>query len=334
MNKCISLLLAFLLLLITARVDATSSIDRCTTHVACSNDWSISAEFLAWFASQEASSVWADAVTIGLNTSAFGVPDVNFNWDAGFRIGIGRHLEYDQWDTQLSWTWFRTTADESLSIPVGVGEIHPEFFAADLSNNIAQSATLHWSLLFNMFDWQLGRCCRMTKNISMRPYIGVKGGWINQSIQVQYNDLTIDSILTDEVGNETLKNNFWGVGPLGGIDTKWIFRTYSKQRFSLFGNFSTAALWGTWDCADVYKNSAGVEVDVNMKKLTLGGLMLRGFFGLGWDLNLTHSSLLKLRIGYEAQVWFNQLRLPTSQLIQLHGDLTLQGVTLDCRYDF
>ncbi len=85
----------------------------------------------------------------------------------------------------------------------------------------------------------------------------------------------------------------------------------------------------------MYENTTGAKVSVNMKKSTLGALMLRGFLGIGWDVDFNKDrSHFATQLGYEMQLWVNQLRLPTSQLIQLHGDLTLQGVTFNCRFDF
>lgn len=57
--------------------------------------------------------------------------------------------------------------------------------------------------------------------------------------------------------------------------------------------------------------------------------MFRGFAGIGW--NATH---LSAKLGFETQIWFNQLRLSTLQIQRLHGDLTLQGLTFNCRYDY
>jgi len=72
-----------------------------------------------------------------------------------------------------------------------------------------------------MFDWELGRSYWISKNLSLRPFFGIKGGWINQSINGTYYNLIINNVLTNNLGTEHLKNNFWGIGPLGGINTNW-----------------------------------------------------------------------------------------------------------------
>ncbi|NGX32247.1 MAG: hypothetical protein K1060chlam4_00288, partial [Candidatus Anoxychlamydiales bacterium] len=173
------------------------------------------------------------------------------------------------------------------------------------------------------------------KGLFLRPFLGVKGGWINQSIHGQYFNLTIDSVLTNHSGSESLKNNFWGIGPLGGINTKWRILNFGSNFFDFFGDFSVATMWGTWSCSDVYKNTASQTSSVNMKNSTLGALMFRGFMGIEWNVNFhANKSHFATKLGYEMQIWLNQLRLATFQLQRLHGDLTLQGLTLNCRLDF
>ncbi len=303
-----------------------------------SGDWDVSADFLAWFASEEASAVWADILKIGNNRSSFTAQDFNFHWDFGFRVGAGHSLTYDGWDTELYWTYFRTHAHQSQKttstlIPLEIETIHPELFAGDLSDNDAGRAKIGWSILYNMFDWELGRSFWLSKSFSLRPFMGLKGGWINQSIDVSYDNLIIDNVSTTESGREHATNNFWGIGPVGGVNTVWKLRNFGSHYPSLFGDFSVATLWGTWNCTDRYNNTTDAKVVVHMNKLTLGALMLRGFLGVGWDVDFNQNHFAA-RLGYEMQLWVNQLRLPTSQLIQLHGDLTLQGVTLNCRFDF
>lgn len=305
-----------------------------TRTQSSSSDWVVSADFLAWFASEEVSSIWADVITIGNNTSSWEALGFNFKWDFGFRIGAGYGLEYDQWDTMLYWTRFHTDAKHSIPHkPNAI--ISPEFFAAFLSGNAPQSMRVKWSLFLNMFDWELGRSYWISNGLSLRPFLGVKGGWIDQSIHGQYDNLTINSVLTNNSGSEQLKNNFWGIGPVGGINTKWRVRNFGSHFFDFFGDFSAATMWGTWICSDVYKNTASQTSSVNMENSTLGALMFRGFMGIEWDVHFrAGKSHFSTKLGYETQLWLNQLRFATFQLQRLHGDLSLQGITFNCRFDF
>ncbi|MGH2640038.1 MAG: Lpg1974 family pore-forming outer membrane protein, partial [Rhabdochlamydiaceae bacterium] len=310
------------------------ALENAKPQLTSSPNWSISADFLAWYASEEVASIWADVITIGVNTSTWRAPAFNFKWDYGLRLGIGHALIYDQWDTAFYWTWFRTDAKHTIPSQADT-RIGPEFDAAFLSFDVPQSMSAHWSLDFNMFDWELGRSFRISKNLSFRPFVGLKGGWINQSIHARYFDLTINSVLTNKSGKEHLRNNFWGIGPLGGVNTKWSVRNFGSHSFNFFGDFSMAAMWGTWSCGDIYKNTIPKKYSVNTQNSSLGALMLRGFVGVGWDVDFhAGGSHFATKLGYEMQLWLDQLRIATFQLQRLHDDLTLQGVTFNCRFDF
>lgn len=299
-----------------------------------SGNWVISADFLAWFASEEASAIWADVVTIGDNTSSWNAKSFNFDWDYGFRVGTGYDFVYDQWDTNLNWTWYRTDAKHEVPY-VSNGVISPEFFAGFLSYERPQTLSAKWNLLLNMFDWELGRNISVSKELSFRPFIGVKGGWINQSLDASYSNLTINSNLTSNSAHEHLTNNFWGVGPLGGINTLWRVRHFKSNSFNFFGDFSLATMWGNWSFEDLYKSTLPYTSSVNTSNLALGALMFRGFMGIEWNVDFNGGkSRFATKLGYEMQFWANQLRIATFQIQRSHGDLTLQGITLNCRFDF
>lgn len=293
-----------------------------------------SADFLYWYPSEEVSDIWASVINVGLDTSSWGAPGFNFKWDYGFRVGVGYDFVHDEWDSALYWTWFRM--DTNRTIPSAPNTtISPEFDAAFLTGNSAQSLKGNWSLLFNMFDWELGRSYWVSESLSLRPFVGVKGASIRQSIHAHYFNLTIQNVLTNQSGKEHLKNHFWGVGPSAGIYTKWSLRSWKSNFFHFFGDFSTATMWGNWTCSDMYKNTASQTYSIVTKNSSLGALMFRGFAGIGWDTDFRScKSHFSAKLGFETQIWFNQLRISTLQVQRLHGDLTLQGLTFNCRWDY
>lgn len=293
--------------------------------------WKILADFLYWGASEETSSIWASIDTdTSAHTSTFEGKGISFDWNTGFRSGVGYNMEHDQWDTQLYWTWYRTQANSQIA--KNHHTILSEFFAGFINDDIAESAKINWKMFYNMFDWELGRNFWVTQEISFRPFMGLKGGWIDQSIESDWQNVIIFP-LSYFSSTETLKNNFWGIGPSGGVNTKWKLMHVKNHYLSLVGNFSAATLFGTWVCKDKYTNSTSKEIEVNMKNSTLGALMFRGCLGIGWDGNIG-SSYLSASLSYDMQFWLNQLRIPTFQQLRLHGDLTLQGATFDVRWDF
>lgn len=330
-----SLISRRLVLLVGLLSQLYAGVPNISTRSPCVNStFGISADLLVWYASQEVTAIWADRIFVGDNTSSWTAEGFDFNWDVGCRVGAHYGMAHDQWDTSLIWTYFRTSRRESIPFAEDT-VISPEFFAAFLSGNRPRSYSAKWAILMNMFDWDLGRSYWVSPRLALRPFIGVKGGWIRQSIEGWYRNLTIDDVATDEMGHERIKNNFWGVGPLGGIDTTWRLGQFTHNAVDLFGDFSLANLWGTWTCNDTYTNTTDYKSTVSTKNSSLGALTFRGFMGLGWECDFDGGQKrLTTKLGYEMQIWFDQLRIATFQLQRLHGDLTLQGVTLNCRCDF
>ncbi len=302
-----------------------------------SASFDVSGEFLIWFASEELSSAWFSQITTkieGFNViDTFSAPSLSFDWDVGFRVGLGYGMKYDQWDTQLSWARFNTSAQNEVS----GGVILPEFFGAFLHGDGPDFGKIDWSLFYNMIDWDLGRSYWVSDHLSFRPFFGLQGGSIHQTIDSQWHVVSQSvngvSIPVNYIAHENLHNNFWGIGPLGGINTKWIWGHTSAYRFHLFGDLSSAWMWGVWACDDVYTNPTPATISTNMPDSTLGALMLRGIMGLGWDAAINKINF-SLQLGFETQFWLNQLRIPTFQQLRLHGDLTLQGGTFKARLDY
>jgi len=295
---------------------------------------SFSADFLAWFASEEVSSIWADVITVGDNTSTWYAKGFDFSWDYGIRLGASYSFAYDGWDASVYYTWFQTDATHKIP-PTLSASISPEFFAAFLSGTPPQSMKVHWNLFFDMFDLELGCGYWVSERLSFRPFVGVKGGCISQSIFGHYNNLIVSGSPSGQSAREHVENNFWGAGPLGGVNTKWQLRRLGDHSLDFFGDFSMATLWGTWRCSDVYRTSVDTSSSVNTANSTLGALMFRGLMGFEWSVYFCKSaSLFTARLGLEMQTWLNQLRIATFQLQRLHGDLTLQGASFNCRIDF
>lgn len=291
-------------------------------------------EVLYWFASEENANIWTIFVpeisfpAPSLISESFAIRIVPFDWDLGFRIGADWNIGYGGWDMQFYYTWFRTQGKDAVP-EADQRMMFSEFFCANSNADIYRSASTKTDLFYSMFDVDLGCGRRVSKTLSFRPFIGLKGGWINH--QFILSGHTTRSTLASEVAT----NNFYGIGPTGGINTQWVLGRTKKQCFSLFGDLAGAFMWGNWDFSDRYESSISQFLELKMPNSSLGSLMLRSFFGIGWDHTLPNDRFhFAFKVGYEMEFWFNQLRLPTYYNYRLHHDLTLQGGTFDFRLDF
>lgn len=286
-------------------------------------------DLIYWHASQQTTSPWAYIQTIQIPepphpSNTYTEPNVYFDWSPGLKIGI----LYEQprfWDAQLYWTYFSTKTQESVTAaPNEI--ILPEFFNGFTSLGVYNAAQLNWRLILNMVDVEIGHKFNPIETLSIRPFIGIKGGTINQSINSSWQENEFNTILYS--ATEDLKNNFSGIGPSFGIDTVW----HLYKSINIRSDFSAALLWGHWNIKDTFHRPPALlglisetSISSSTNNSMLGSYMARGFMGLEWTFKA--KALVTINAGYEMQFWSNQLRLPVFQALPIHGDLTLQGAT-------
>ncbi|HSX03600.1 MAG TPA: Lpg1974 family pore-forming outer membrane protein [Rhabdochlamydiaceae bacterium] len=305
-------------------------------------DFNVFASLIVWTVREAGADCWAEVITTSSSTFSNDLREVDFDWDPGYRVGISYGMMHDQWDTQAYYTWFKTTGkDHVSSLP---GAVHSTFlgnFYIDnqdgkgLSGPSYQEASIQWTIHFNMFDWELGRNFWVSNSLAIRPFVGVKGGWIDQSIHSKWQDPALSATLFFNTGTENLKNNFWGIGPAAGINTRWNLFNFGCHSFDLFGDFSGAIMWGHWTFGDLFKNDIDQVVSVDLNPIKSGASMLRTFMGFSWKAFFSQNrTQFSAKLGYEMQFWLDQLQFYSFVGGRLNNELTLQGGTLEFCFDF
>lgn len=307
-----------------------------------SRDFDLFADLLVWTAREAGADCWAEAFTTEGASTSNELREVHFGWDPGFRVGIGYGAKHDEWDTQASYTWFHTRGKNHVSGEPGT--VHSTFLGnfyidnfdgSGITGPAYQSARVNWTIRFNMFDWELGRRFCVSKSLYLRPFVGAKGGWIHQSIHSKWKNPNLSGAQFFNLGIENIKNDFWGIGPEAGINTKWMLVSRESQFFSLFGDFSGALMWGHWSFSDLFKNTIDQKVKVNLQNINSGASMFRALMGFEWDAHFNDETCcLSTKLGYEMQFWLDQLQFYSFTGGRLDNELTLQGGTIELRLDF
>ncbi|NGX56925.1 MAG: hypothetical protein K1060chlam5_01178 [Candidatus Anoxychlamydiales bacterium] len=306
-----------------------------------SKDFNVFANFIFWTAKEASADCWAEVITSDSSTSSNDIQQVHFGWDPGFKVGVGYKMNQDQWDTQLYYTWFHTRGNDYISS--NPGTIHSTFLGnfyinnadgSGLSGPAYQKASIDWTIKLNMIDWELGRKFWFTKSLALHTFLGLKGAWIDQSIHSKWQnpDLPINDFFY--VGIENLKNNYRGIGPKVGINTKW--NLFSNQsQFYFLGDFSGSIMWGHWSFFDVFQNDLPQQVSVDLQNINGGSSMLQMFMGFEWDSNFSQKQhRFSTKLGYEMQFWLDQLQFYSFTGGRLVNELTLQGGTLEFYFNF
>lgn len=299
------------------------------------NNVNIFTDILVWNATESGSENWAQ-IFIGDDID---VLDLSFDWDVGVRAGLDFSMRHDQWDSKLYVTWLRPQGkDQANTTGLITSSFLGNFYIGNPdgskdSGATYRNASIKWKILLTTFDWELARHYWVSSALSLRPFVGIKGGWIHQTIESTWQDPTNSNTFTS--ATENLKNNFWGIGPSVGLNSKWKLGTVQKHFFSLFGDFSGAILWGHWSFKDIYQNNEPTIVVIDLPNINGGASMLRAFMGFVWDAApYKEQFYFSFRVGYEAQFWLDQLKFYSFNAGRLDNVLTFQGGTIDLNFNF
>lgn len=257
--------------------------------------------------------------------------DPNFQWDWGWRAGIGYDYGHDQWDNYLNWTHIRNTAKRTISSKEDT--LFPRFSALNMAAHYAKA---HWKVDLDMVDLELGRQYVATKWLSIRPHMGLRSAWIFQEYNIDYSSLLAGMGINDEV---KMKNKFWGLGIRGGLDTQWGF----GGGWSIYGDMAFSLLYGYFDVKQkefTELNGDFLMSPINVKHhFRLTRAITDFALGLRWD-KVFHNDKFHFGIqaGWEHHLFFGQNQLSRYQMTTLqeekNEDLGFQGWTLSARFDF
>ena len=266
------------------------------------------------------------------------IVDLNFPFDLGYRVGAGYRFCYDNWDTQIHYTKFEQNGKTSAAT---TGQITSSFLGnfhvenadgAKLAGATYKKAEISWNLDYKIIDVELGKNLILSDAFEIRPFASLIGGWIDQSIDSTWQTPLLPFTFSE--ATESILNDFYGLGPALGANTVWNLKNCNNSAFSLFGDLSCGLLWGRWNLDDVYRNDKATYIKIKQNTIYAIGSMIKGFTGFGWSKTFANDAKITLRLGYEAQVWFNQLQFYSLNVGRLCNELTLQGGTFSCHLQF
>ncbi len=304
------------------------------------------ADFLVWQAHENGLSYAVKGQSGQPTASALynsSAKTMHFDWDCGFRVGFGWNTPHDGWDILTNWTWFENTAHGKAEVSSSALLLSTDNYpAANEGLDGFRSAQAKWRLHLNLIDVELGREFFVSKWMTLRPFIGVRSGWVHQKKIITLGDATPSD---SQKGALTIdKCNFWGFGPRSGLNTQWGLGC----GFSIIGNGAVSILYGNFQGNDLQQQrlsgTSNNTVVNNTDSVRVSRAISELVLGLRWDKMLADDSLhLGIQAGWENLMFFGQnqfknfsgtTQTSAGNFVSNQGDLTIQGWTLSARLDF
>ena len=231
--------------------------------------------------------------------------DPRFEWSPGFWVGAGYEFACSNWAVAAFWTHFNTNSHGSGD-GGGRGKFHIDFDVVDI---------------LAAYDFKASPC------FALRPFAGVRGVRIDQKL---HNGEFFDSIpfstTTEVFTTNKKKQNFWGVGPVIGIEGDFDIGC----GFSLYAEGSVSWLYGKFDVKFFEREVSIDAVDICIGRKHLDGNIAAADaeIGVRWMTCFCDNMELVLQFGLEHHRYFNYNRIGN------YGDLTFDGFNVSAGIGF
>lgn len=248
-------------------------------------------------------------------------------FEPGFKVGTGMDLYHDGWDLYVQYTWLRQgeVSNGGSSAEPGYSTFIVPYSQkyGVLSTILILDASAWKRYQFNILDVETGRDFFISKRLTLRPHVGIKGASLFEKTKIIYNG-------TDDIPVETatitLKQNLSGIGIRGGLDTVW----YIIPSLGFYGDFAFTALWGNFHnrlISKVILNNELLNYPVKSNSQDIIPVFEAGF-GLTYRVWFKKERYeLYTKAGWEEQVWVGYNKNLVNGQSNSNGSLTMQGLT-------
>ncbi|MBI2810793.1 MAG: hypothetical protein HYX67_08205 [Candidatus Melainabacteria bacterium] len=265
-----------------------------------------------------------------IETSSSKIKVPQFDWDFGFKVGIGYRIPHDSWDLSLQATSFQTHTDCDHH-----GNFLPSWQVPGPTHAFAEDVKMHWRLHMGLLDLNLQKELLISERLILTPQIGIRAGMIRQKFNLEYRGGTFSS----KGDLLRMKNKYWGFGPRIGAGSEWEM----ARGFSLFAEGAFSLLYGEFYLhQDEYEQGSKEEILGVHNIFHNPAPILDASAGLRWQYYFS-SALKRLRFDLK---WDQLLLFSQNQLMRFtdenepglfvsnQGDLGISGIEFNIQFDF
>jgi hypothetical protein len=266
--------------------------------------------------------------------------EMDFDWNFGFRVAGGFDIPHDHWDVSFAWTSLDTHSKTHKIASTGEGMFPYWAFPNSLGGlEFFDRAQGSWKFSLNMGDAELGKDFYVGKSLSVRPFIGPRTAWVDQTFEAKYSNASVlGQTLNDFIH---MSCDYWGLGPRAGCNMQW----WMTKRFSIYAVCALSLLYGEFRVRQKQQTEIVNVAEIAPLHFTDSYHMARPItdlaIGFGWDTLFGDDQLhFGLKVGWEQHVFFDQNQFirfvssTTNSLLSDRGDIALEGLTAQMRLDF
>lgn len=247
------------------------------------------------------------------------------SWDPGVRLGMGWNTGYDNWDVQGYWTYFYNDTD--INMNSSEGELFTTF----------KKGRSKLRLRYNSADAELGKQYFVSSHFYIRPFTGVHAVWLSQHNSLYLKENINNSTEFDQPAELHLDLDLWGVGPRIGFNSNW----GDFKGFTLLGNISASMLYGksltkanldilSFNQSTVGFDKTSTEVHARDKEYWELIPTLQMLLGVSYGCCFNKErSQFRISAGWETNFLWE-----AANILVLERAISMQGLTLDIRFDF
>jgi len=303
--------------------------------------WQPREDGLAYSISNPTSSATAPAGGGALSPNIGGhVKNMKSDYHMGYKAGLGMNVQHDEWLIFTEFTHLETHAHASSGAPTN-GFVQPLWLSSS-KDRFGRDSEARWHLNFNNFDCDLSRPYYVGRSLTFRPSLGLRGGWINQSLNAKYS-IFFNNLTTPDVHAHS-RSNSWYLGPRASLDTNWIL----GHGLRIFADVGAALCYTRYKLdykADSVATVGAANVVVNdiivRDHVSTARPSAEAGMGFGWGSYFFSNKFhFDISASYDFNIFWDQNMMRyLKDLTQLTnggeaGNLSFQGLTLNVQFDF
>jgi hypothetical protein len=252
-----------------------------------------------------------------------------FGWNWGVQASAGFRVSPDAWDLNFDFTYLNATRSKNLATSATNSRIvsnlglFNSFFSAEFTFGQLNQKN---SFTYYDGDINLSREFFVSKRLSLMPYAGAKGVYIQQRFKL--NGQEVD---TNYSISSSLNNNFWGVGPQIGSGLRFGFTKHFSLDFLVDG----ALLWGYVHNNQQLTSPQSALDSINLKSNRYQVVPNANILAdIVYDINFANDKAnFAIRFGYETRYYFSNF-VSNALFTQQSSATSIQGFNLGVKFTY